>query len=352
MKRTGYALVFALVIVLVLAGTAMGAQKKPTTVAELALYQGADWQQILEEGAKKEGKLVFYTSGILKQAVRPVVDAFEKKYPYIKVEIWRASSSKIMPRVLEEYKAGRHLFDALESTQATHLSLREAGMVQPFSSPNLTHIEEGALVKAPGGGVFSAAFRGSGIGVGYHTKLITEDQLPKTYEDLLDPKWKGKMAIAGSSTGMWWIGTMLETYGEDFVKRIAKQDFDIHVVSARAIVDMVISGEYVCSPTVYDSHVINSKNKGAPVNWVPLEPVHLNVGQIALSKHASHPHAALLFIDFELSRKSAEIHKTAGYNPFHKDVSAAKTYKKFFGATTLAQVERWNNLFNRLFLKK
>ena len=99
------------------------AAEKPQTVAQLAMYKGADRQQILEEGARKEGKLTFYTSGILKQAVRPVVSAFEKKYPFIKVDIWRGDTSKIIPRLREEYEGAKKICDVVESTQAAHIFL-------------------------------------------------------------------------------------------------------------------------------------------------------------------------------------------------------------------------------------
>ncbi len=130
---------FALTAFLLFAGLSLAATKKPTTPAELALYKGSDRQQILEEGAKKEGSLVFYTSGILTQAVRPVVDAFMKKYPFIKVEIWRAGSESLVPRVFEESKAGKLGFDVIENTQTGYLLMQEmGGILQPFSSPNLS----------------------------------------------------------------------------------------------------------------------------------------------------------------------------------------------------------------------
>jgi len=333
-------------------GTAFAAVKRPATATELALYTGSDRQQILEEGAKKEGKLVFYTVGIVNQAVRPVIDAFQKKYPYLKVEIWRAGSNDLLPRILEEYRAGKHQCDVIECTQLLSILLQREGMILPFISPTLKYVQDDAIMKAPGQAAFLVSFRENGLGLGYNTKLITKGQLPKTYQDLLDPKWKGKSGIAGSETGVYWLGTMLNAYGEDFVKKIAQQKFDVHMVSARAILDMVINGEYAFSPTIFESHVENSKDKGAPCDWVPLEPVHINVGQIAMYKYSSHPYASLLFIDFELSKESAVIHKEIGYNPTRKDVpGAVKTYKKFFGVESVEEGIKWKEAFDRLFLK-
>ncbi|MFC1817266.1 ABC transporter substrate-binding protein [Thermodesulfobacteriota bacterium] len=355
-KRCGFQPAFActlgvLAAVLVIAGTGAAAGK-PKTVAELALYKGGDRQQILEAGAKQEGKLLFYTSGILKQAVRPVVSAFEKKYPFIKVQIWRAGNPS--PKALEEYRAGAHLFDALESTRIPPIAmLLEGGVVQPFYSPNLAHTEEDAITRAPGGGALAAGTRVSGIVLAYNTKLVAKEDVPKTYRDLLDAKWKGKVAIVASGTGVKWAGIMLDIYGEDFLKQIAEQNFAVHMTSGRALLDMIIAGEYALSPTIFDSHVLKSKQSGAPIDWQPLEPVYVNLGQICLSKHAPNPHAALLFIDFELTKESANIHKAAGYSTVNKDVPPlAMLYKKYYGGGTMAELKRWTELFNSLFLKK
>ncbi|MFC1814616.1 ABC transporter substrate-binding protein [Thermodesulfobacteriota bacterium] len=353
MKEKWYVLVIALMIaVFVFAGNIVLAAQKPKTVAELALYKGADRQQILEEGAKKEGKLVFYTTQIVKQTVRPLVNAFQKKYPYIKVEFWRASMSKIIPRVREEFKSGKHIVDVISFTQAGEMVLEELGIIQPFYSPNLVQIEDDALKKAQGGGTFYAGHYISGKGMGYNTELITKDQLPKSYQDLLDPKWKGKLTLAGSNSGVYWMGTLLATYGEDFVRQMAKQNFDVHVVSGRAILDLVIAGEYVFSPTCFDAHVTYSKKMGAPIDWVPLEPAHAILHQIVLPKRLSHPHAALLYIDFDLSKKAAELYKAGGYISPRKDVANQLKYKKYYGPESTKQFMRWTKLFRELFMKQ
>jgi len=342
-----------LAVMMMLPGQVLSADKKPVTMAELALYKGADRQQILEEGAKKEGSLTFYTSGILKQAVNPITDAFQKKYPFIKVNIWRASSMELVSRSSEEFKAGRQLFDTMEGTQTNMLVLQEVGIVQPFLSPNLAQIEDEAKTTAPGGAVVAVAFRSVGLGFGYNTKMINKDQAPKTYQDLIDPKWKGKLAIAGSDTGVNWIGTIYRNLGMELLKKIANQGFPVHMVSGQAVLDMIINGEYAGSPTIWDAHVVGSKKRGAPVAWVPLEPARVNVGQIAIAKQAPHPYAALLFADFELSKESGEIHRNVGYDSFRKDVPPLEQrYKKYFGVETMEAVKEEHDLFNKLFVKQ
>jgi len=351
-KRGRYCFACVLIAIAFFAGTAQPAQKKPTTAAELAFYEGADRQQLLEEGARKEGKLTLYTTGILTQTVRPKVAAFQKKYPYIKVEIWRAGTAQLLPKVFEEYLAGQHVVDIIEISQGGELSLEERGLLQPFNSANLAFIEEGALRKAPRG-VFAAGHYESGYGLGYNTKFITKAELPKTHKDLLDPKWqgKGKVAISGD-TGANWLGTLLATYGEDFVRKMAKQDFAVQIVAPAALRDMLINGEYVLSPTIADSHVAESKKKGAPVEWLAMEPVYILLGQILLPKYPANPHAALLFIDFDLTKETGELYKATGYDSTRKDVSGEKAYKKYYGPFSTKQYSQWNELFKELFLKQ
>ncbi|MFC1817011.1 ABC transporter substrate-binding protein [Thermodesulfobacteriota bacterium] len=287
-----------------------------------------------------------------KQTVRPKVNTFKKKYPHIKVKLWRGGNSRLVPRVLAEYRTKSHVVDIIELTQSGALLMKESRILQPFYSPNLVSIEEDAIKKATGEGVFSAGHYQNGRGLGYNTKLIKFEDLPKTYQDLLDPKWKGKLPIVGSNTGVTWAGCLLEIYGEDFVKKLSKQKFDIHMISARALLDMIIAGEYEFSPTIADSHVKKSKNIDAPVDWIPLEPAQSYLGSIMLPKHSPHPHPAMLFIDFDLSKEVGELYKATGYNSLHKDVTSERPYKKYYGPFNTKQVKKWSNLFNSLFLNK
>ncbi len=342
----------ALILALILPHTlGAAAAKKPVTAAELALYSGADRQQILEEGAKREGKLTLYTTAIVTQTVRPIVDAFQKKYPYIKVEFWRAGTTEMFPRLRQEFEAGRPVADVVETAQAGGVMMQEAGMLQPFYSPQLAFIEEGAVSKAPGGAYTAALWR-TGISLGYNTKLIKKEEIPKTNQDLLDLKWKGKIAIVGSNTGITWVGALLETYGEGFVEKVARQKIAVHQVSARALLDMIIGGEYAMSPTIRDAHINKSKQDGAPVDWLALEPVPASIGQIMMPLRVPHPHAALLFIDFDLSRQSGNIYVASGYDSPRRDIKVARDYKKHYGPWTTAQERKWAAVFQKYFLNQ
>ncbi|MFC1815770.1 ABC transporter substrate-binding protein [Thermodesulfobacteriota bacterium] len=344
---------FALVALAFSAATAiMGiAADKPKTIAEVALYKGADRQKILEEGAKKEGKLMFYHTGMVNNAVRRIFEAFRKKYPFINMQTWRERSETILPRMFEERKSGKDFVDIIEGTQMTAVILQKQGLIQPFYSPEQAYYRNDAFAEAPEGGVYFVTFREMGVSLGYNTNLITKEEIPKTYQDLLNPKWKGKIPLSTSSAGKNFMGSMLVSYGEDFVRRMAKQDFIIHTVTAKAISDMVVAGEYMFCPTIYYNHISTVKRVGAPVDWFPLEPVPVTLGRIALAKHSTHPHAALLLIDFQLSKESALIRRDEDFNSPRKDVSGGTTYKQFIGAKSYEEQVKWIKLFNKLFLE-
>jgi iron(III) transport system substrate-binding protein len=197
--------------------------------------------------------------------------------------------------------------------------LQRVGIVQPFFSPQFAQIEDEAKTTVPGG-VVAVAYRSSGIGFGYNTKLVSKDQLPKTYQDLLNPNWKGKLAIVGSNTGAGWMGAIYHSYGEELLKKIAAQNYPVQMVSAMALAQIVATGEYAASPTLIDANVYVYKLKGAPVDWHPIEPVRVNIGQIAVAKNAQNPYAALLFTDFQISKDVGEIIRVRSYDSFRRDV--------------------------------
>lgn len=350
-------LIISLLALLVVCGYL--ADARSATIETLAAYRGRDRQQMLEAGARKEGRLMLYTSGIITQAIRPLVAAFEKRYPYVKVEIFRAASGPLTKRTLEEYQAGQFLVDAFETTPTALVPLKTTKALQPFYSPHLIDYSDDAKVKADADTVYYVGVRESYIGVGYNTKLIPSREAPKTNDDLLDPKWKGKMSVAGSDTGVRWLGNLLELRGMEFVKKLSAQGIRVQNVSGRALADMVISGEVPLSPTIFDSHVDASKQKGAPIEWVPLEPTVTNLGSVALAGKTPHPHAALMFLDFLLSEDGQRIYMGRGYGSPHTKVGGLavkfkKTYleQMFSDDVFVKKVDEWQRLLQKIFIRK
>jgi len=272
---------------------------KPITLTELAKYRSADRERVLYEGAKKEGKLTWYTSLVPNKQIAKV---FQTKYPGVRVDVYRAAGNTLATRLLEERRAQRYLADAIESTPPQLMLLRDSQALQPFSSPYLANYPDIAKEAAPGDLVLWATDRESLIGVGYNKNVIPADAVPKKFDDLLNPALKGLLSTANNETGARAIGAMLKAKGESFVRRLKEQNIRPHSTTAAGLADLIISGEAPLSFTMVQTNLTQpAASKGAPVAWVPMEVVAVNAGSAAVLANAPNPHAALLFVDFLIS---------------------------------------------------
>ena len=272
---------------------------KPTTLSDLAKYKGPDRERILYEGAKKEGKLLWYTSLVPNKLIAKV---FQAKYPGVVVDVYRAAGNTLATRLLEERRAKRYLADAIESTPPQVMLLRDAQALQPFTSPYLANYPDISKEVASGDQVYWATDRESLIGVGYNTNAMRDRFIPKKFDDLLNPALKGLMSTANNETGARAIGAILKAKGEGFVRKLKEQNLRPHGTTAAGLADLIISGEAPLSFTMVQTNLTQpAAARGAPVAWVPMEVVAVNAGSAAALANAPNPHAALLFVDFLLS---------------------------------------------------
>lgn len=274
--------------------------KKPMSVAELAAYNKPDREKKLYEGAKKEGKLTWYTS-LTGGPNTDMPRVFLQKYPGVAVEVYRGDSDALMSRIIQEAQAKRYIVDTLETTFPVLKVMQDFKLLQPYFSPHLAAYPDEVKEKADKGLVYWSTDRESYIGLAYNTNSVQGNAIPKNFEDLLKPELRGQIGFNTTDTGARVIGAMLATKGAEFVQKLKAQQISLHPVSGRAILDMVISGELGVSPTTFLSHARVSIAKGAPIKWLPMDVVPTNAGGIALPANAPHPHAALLFGDFMLS---------------------------------------------------
>ena len=295
---TRQSLFTAMIFLTALLGDAWGQSAKPTTLAELAKYTGPDRERLLYEGAKKEGKFLWYTSLI---ANKEIVKIFEAKYPGVTVETYRASGTQLASRVLAEAQSKRPLGDVIETSPPGLMVLRDSQLLLPYTSPYLSEYPEVAKQKAPGGLVFWTTDRESYIGVGYNKNIVPGADIPKNFDDLLKPALKGKMAISNDDVAARLIGGMLKSRGEGFVKKLKEQDVTVHGVSGPGFNELIVSGEVAISFTAIQSNIGHAVDKGASVAWVPMELVPAIAGGAAVFAHAQRPHGALLLVDFFLS---------------------------------------------------
>ncbi|MGH7887580.1 MAG: ABC transporter substrate-binding protein [Candidatus Binatia bacterium] len=332
------------------------------TVEEIALMSRAERQKILVEGARKEGKVTWYTTLIVDQAVRPVKEAFEKEYPFIQMEYFRGNSERIVQKMIAEYQAKRYEVDVIDGTVSPTM-VRRAGFLQRFYSPMLA--EYPADLKDPQGfwGTTNLYF----FATGFNTRMVKPSEVPKTYEDLLNPRWKGQMMWSTSrgSGAPIFIGTILNSMGMEagkaYLQKLKAQNVAKNTASNRQVLDLTIAGEYPLALQMFNHHAFISKSAGAPVDWQPHEPVTATIHTVAMAKNSPHPHATMLLLDFVMSEKGQRVYQQANYLPSHPKVAAKQVdlkpgarFKRVFYINPEAQYDKgneWVDYFNNVFIK-
>jgi iron(III) transport system substrate-binding protein len=294
------------------------------TPEEALNYRGPDREQKLIEGAKQEGQVVLYSALIVNQMLRPLTAGFMKKYPFLKMTYYRADSGELLAKLSAEMRANSVVADVFEGSGGGEIAV-EAGFTQAFHTPVLDAYPK--MYLDPKGHL--APTRLSYFSIAYNTKQVAADKVPKTYDDLLDPQWKGRMAWPYANTGRYLFMINLRlAWGEDkamhyFQKLSEQKIINFASGSARTLVDRVIAGEYPIAINIYAHHPLISAGKGAPVASQLMNPVPSAAGSLAVLRGAKHPHAAMLLTDFILSKEGQTIMAGAEYFPAHPDVEPA-----------------------------
>ena len=305
-----------------LAAAIGAARETPASAQEIARYRGSDRQEKIIEGAKLEGSVVFYSAMIVNQALRPLADAFMKKHPFVKMTYWRSDTEEIIAKVSAEVRANNLVVDVIEGTGVGELAIGTQ-LVQPYFTPMLEAYPKALHDPKE----LWTPTRLSYFGAAYNTKLVSAAEAPRSYEDLLAPKWKEKMAWRiGSATGTpLFIANLRLAWGENrsgayFAKLAEQKIINFGAGSARTLVDRVIAGEFPIALNIFAHHPLISKAKGAPVNTALLDPVPATSATMVLAKGARHPYAAMLLVDFILSQEGQSILAKAQYFPARPDI--------------------------------
>jgi iron(III) transport system substrate-binding protein len=253
--------------------------------------------QKMVEAAKKEGHLVYWTTMTLSQS-KQVVDQFEKKYPFIKVDLFRTGGGPLLNKILTEARANRYAWDVVSGRGELFLPLKKRKLLASYHSPEAKKIPSD-LVDKQG---YWAGYYVNPYALGYNTNLVKKADVPKTYQDLLDPKWKGgKISIDTEAWGL--LHGLIGAWGKEktmsYFKKLAAQE-PVPMRGNTHRVQLVMAGEL---PLIiaYAPTIQRGTTMGAPIDWVPLEPVVIQVNPAMLSANAPNPNAAKLFIDYMLS---------------------------------------------------
>jgi iron(III) transport system substrate-binding protein len=256
------------------------------------------------DAAKKEGAMVFYTTMDIQNS-KPLLDAFNKKYPFIKADLVRLGGTAMVSRILTEAQAGASQFDVAVGISPSLTPMRERNLIAPYMSPEFANLYDD-LYDAKG--YWSTVYLNTLV-LGYNTKVISRNDLPKTYDELLKPQYKQKFIIDIENHDV--FVALGQEWGQEKAINYFKGLEAGAGVSARQHrrANFVSVGERSMT-FVYAQVIERMKQTGAPVDWIPLEPVAVELNVAMLSAKAAHPNSAKLFIDYLISKDGQEFLKT------------------------------------------
>jgi iron(III) transport system substrate-binding protein len=339
----------AALVAAMLAACIWGAAARAQTLAELADYSGPDRSARLIAGAKKEGTVTLYSSATLADQ-SAILGAFQAKYG-IKVQQWRGSSEDIRNRALTEYAGGRFDVDVTETAGSEMEIMVRERLLQAVTTPAAAALIPQARMPHRGW----IATRLSVFVGAYNTDIIKPADVPKSYEDLRDPQWKGKLGIESDDAN--WFLSVVGFMGEQKGLRLFHDIVATNGISIRKghtlLANFVGSGEVPLALTAYSYRVEQMKNvEGAPVELLYLPPVVALPTGAGVFKKALHPHAALLLLDFYLTdaQKILATREAVPTDPRVKPLPKNLIFvdlPKF-----LDEGEKWTKLFQETFINQ
>ena len=317
----------------------------------LLAYDGPDRAGKLVAAAQKEGSFALYTS-FAEKDLPPLIVLFERQYG-VKVRVWRANSEKVVQRTVAETAARRHEVDAIHSSALEMEALHREKILQAVALPRSTDLIEGA--RRPHG-EWIATYLSIWVQA-YNTRLIAKADLPRTFQDLLDPKWKGKLGMEGNIPE--WYATVALHMGEEkgigFFRELVARN-GISVRSGHSLLNnMVAAGEVPLALTMYQFLAEAAKRKGAEVDWFVLEPTVARMSGVGIARRAPHPNAALLFYDWMLSAEAQKVLLSLDYVPTNAQVPSPFAGRRFTlvdPAVALDQGDKWRRSFEEVILKQ
>src|ERR1043166_9564853 len=311
--------IFAFVALIVcLASIAHGASVE-ALLGDLNKLPGAERQKRLEDGARREGALVYFSISAA-EMVSAYVKAFMARYPFIRGDFYRGSGNQLVVRTLMEHRAGKLAADVIGVGTENVMALKRAGVWARYHSPEDAFYPREACDKD--GHVHPDSM---GLAtISYNHQLVKKEDAPKGYEDLLDPRWKGSMTmdLEPERTLLTWLDVWGEARTRSFVEKLLANGTTIrrgHTLQAQ----LLCAGEFRIAVETYADGIVRMKQKGCPATLVFPNPTpSLAGGNYAINANAPHPHAAALVVDFALSAEGAKILASTGRIPLRRGTRA------------------------------
>ena len=277
-----------------------GAATSDETVKKIAGLSAVDRAAFLEEGARKEGQVVLYSSMSLSDYPK-VIAAFEKRYPFVKTNVYRSTPSGVFTRLDTEARAGRYAADVVSSAPVEMWELKQKRLSTSYLSPERSAFPTGSY-DLDG---YWQGFEVTPLVLAFNTRAVASAGIPQTYQDLLSPRWKDKMSLGTDEYA--WFSVMLDAMGKqaggEYLRSLARQQLQMPGSSSVMRVQLMMAGESAIAIAARGRRVTEYKQQGAPIDFRILNPYPGEPNFTALAQRAPHPHAAVLFIDWILSEE-------------------------------------------------
>jgi ABC-type Fe3+ transport system substrate-binding protein len=307
----------------------------------------AQTHEQLVAGAKKEGKLLVYASATAPQ-LQMYFAAFNKRYPFIKTEFFRTGKQALVNKILIEEKAKQRLADVVHTSVIETNILKKRGALSRYVPMEASSLP--GEYKDPDG-VWTSAYV-SGTLLGFNSQQVKRAEAPKNYEELLNPRWRNGIGI--DSNKIEWFAMLLKLKGRAFMEKLAALNPSVRSGNT-LVLQLLSAGEFPISAGVYEYSVEDMKTRGAPVDWIGLEPVITYTVAVSLPSQPNNPNSAKLFMEWLLSREGQEVVNRYGRVPIRDDVESKygkilKQHKLLMTDVDLGQKEvEINETFRKLF---
>jgi iron(III) transport system substrate-binding protein len=343
LHRSAALLLLALVI---LSGSKASASPAEDSLAKINHLPPAERQATLVREAKKEGSVVWYAP-MNREDLRQFTSGFEAEYPFLKVEVLTAGPQSLLNRILTEQRAAKYNFDTLNIRSSALYTLKKANAIMRYDTPYRKALRNGFYDKS---GYFNGIWASLMVYL-FNTNQLSRAQAPKSIEELLQPKWKGKMGMDKDADD--WLAALLDYYGDDKGKQIARSlgAQNLQIRNGRTLVSqLVAAGEFPVQIDAHHHEAVALRKAGAPVDYIfpePFIPVKA-VSALVLSAQPQHPHAAALLVDFMLSKKGQEIAYRQHRWPAFKELASGGPDDVGNRNTLVPDADKWGSRYEEL----
>lgn len=323
---------------------ALAQQDADAILAKINELPPSERQAKLVKGARREQVIEWYATLPFGQA-RPLMEGFRRRYPFLEVKYTRGGGTNLVNRVMTEHKAGVDKVDVLGGSSFSHSALMEAGLLARNNAPFRKEIREG-FMDAEGYRVAPFTYA---MVIGYNTQNVAPSEVPRSYEDLLHPKWKEQLVL--DREAFEWLAAIIDTMGKEqglaFARKLAAQKLMIQR-GHTLMTQLVIAGEVKIVVDGYHYQLENFKDAGAPVDYVIPDPLLLkNPSAIWFMRNTPHPYGAALLVDYLFSREGQEEYARQNRLVARKDMKW-DFRDRMTGRSHILSSEKWGPQFNDL----